>query len=83
MMLLEQRSSLMLQVRHSPGISTPLLGHVLKIFFCSGWTIFRNLYLFNGTWFIVTDEPSDFPLLRMMTSTGAEIWNDDESIKSR
>lgn len=48
-----------------------------------GWTIFRNLYLLNGTWIIVTDSPSDFPLLRMMTSTGAEIWNDEESIKGR
>lgn len=48
-----------------------------------GWTIFRNLYLYNGTWFIVTDDPSDFPLLRLMVSTGAEIWNDEESIKNR
>lgn len=48
-----------------------------------GWTVFRNLYLLNGTWYIVTDSPSDFPLLRMMTSTGKEIWNDQESIKSR
>lgn len=49
----------------------------------SGWTIFRNVYLLNGTWYIVTDNPSEFPLLRMMTSSGAEIWNDEESIKSR
>ncbi|WVQ82768.1 hypothetical protein IAT38_004900 [Cryptococcus sp. DSM 104549] len=48
-----------------------------------GWTIFDHVYLFNGTWFIVTDNPSTIPLLRLMTSTGNEIWNDDESIKGR
>ncbi len=42
-----------------------------------------NLYLLNGTWYIVTDNPSDFPLLRMMTSTGGEIWNDEQSITDR
>jgi hypothetical protein len=39
--------------------------------------------LHNGTWFIVTDEPSHVPLLRLMTSTGKEIWNDEESIQGR
>lgn len=48
-----------------------------------GWTIFDHVYLFNGTWFIVTDNPSTIPLLRLMTSTGNEIWNDEESIKGR
>ncbi len=48
-----------------------------------GWTIFNNVYLLNGTWYIVTDNPSDFPLLRMMTSTGGEIWNDEQSILDR
>ena len=51
--------------------------------FMSGWTIFDQVYLFEGTWFIVTDNPSSIPLLRLMTSTGKEIWNDDESIKGR
>lgn len=48
-----------------------------------GWTIFEDVYLFNGTWFIVTDKPSDVPLIRLMASTGAEIWNDEGSIKNR
>ncbi|KAJ9108971.1 hypothetical protein QFC21_000294 [Naganishia friedmannii] len=48
-----------------------------------GWTIFRNLYLLNGTWYIVTENPSEYPLLRLMTSSGAEIWNDEESIRNR
>ncbi len=49
----------------------------------AGWTIFDQIYLFNGTWFLVTDKPSSIPLLRLMTSTGNEIWNDQESIKGR
>ncbi|KAK4683449.1 hypothetical protein P7C73_g6815, partial [Tremellales sp. Uapishka_1] len=48
-----------------------------------GWTIFDQAYLYNGTWFLVTDYPSSIPLLRLMTSTGGEIWNDEESIKGR
>lgn len=48
-----------------------------------GWTIFDNMYLFNGTWYLVTDHPSTIPLLRMMVSTGAEIWNDEDSIRRR
>ncbi len=48
-----------------------------------GWTIFDQVYLFNGTWLIVTDNPSSIPLLRLMTSTGKEIWNDQESIRGR
>lgn len=48
-----------------------------------GWTIFDQVYLYNGTWFIVTDNPSSIPLLRLMTSTGREIFNDEESIRGR
>jgi len=51
--------------------------------YIAGWTIFDQIYLFNGTWFLVTDKPSSIPLLRLMTSTGNEIWNDQESIKGR
>ncbi|WWC66282.1 uncharacterized protein I206_100183 [Kwoniella pini CBS 10737] len=56
---------------------TSVLGHA------PGWTIFDQIYLFNGTWYIVTDSPSSVPLLRLMVSTGNEIWNDEESIKGR
>ncbi|GFZ43519.1 hypothetical protein JCM24511_01239 [Saitozyma sp. JCM 24511] len=48
-----------------------------------GWTVFDSVYLFNGTWYIVVDNPSTIPLLRLMTSTGNEIWNDEESIQGR
>jgi hypothetical protein len=58
-------------------VRTQVLGHA------PGWTIFDQIYLYNGTWFIVTDNPSSIPLLRLMTSTGKEIWNDEDSIKGR
>lgn len=49
----------------------------------TGWTVLDDIYLFNGTWFVVTDNPSSIPLRRMMVSTGAEIWNDQASINRR
>ncbi|BEJ16657.1 hypothetical protein CspHIS471_0600580 [Cutaneotrichosporon sp. HIS471] len=48
-----------------------------------GWTVLDDIYLYNGTWYIVTDNPSSIPLRRMMISTGAEIWNDQASINRR
>ncbi|GMK58483.1 hypothetical protein CspeluHIS016_0505150 [Cutaneotrichosporon spelunceum] len=48
-----------------------------------GWTVLDDVYLFNGTWYVVTDNPSSIPLRRMMISTGAEIWNDQASINRR
>ncbi|KAJ7164684.1 hypothetical protein C8R43DRAFT_878630 [Mycena crocata] len=35
-----------------------------------GWTLFKDLYMSDGTFFIVSDKPADFPQIRMMTSTG-------------
>lgn len=47
---------------------TELLAHA------PGWTLFRNVYMSNGTIFIVADENGrkTFPEIRMMTSTGLE-----------
>ncbi|KAF7374931.1 hypothetical protein MSAN_00379200 [Mycena sanguinolenta] len=45
-------------------LETSLVAHA------PGWTIFRNLYMANGTLLIVTSDPSQFPEPRMMTSTG-------------
>ncbi|KAL7422448.1 hypothetical protein Q5752_003096 [Cryptotrichosporon argae] len=59
------------------ALRTEVLAHA------PGWTIFDSVYLFNGTWFIVTDSPSSIPLLRLMVSTGNEIWNDEASIRGR
>ncbi|KAJ7288263.1 hypothetical protein C8J57DRAFT_1459857 [Mycena rebaudengoi] len=48
-----------------------------------GWTLFRNLYMANGSLLILSDTPSDFPQIRMMTSTGLPAENDPENIASR
>ncbi|KAF8913029.1 hypothetical protein CPB84DRAFT_1811992 [Gymnopilus junonius] len=58
---------------------TELLAHA------PGWSLFRNLYMANGTLFIVADEQGrkKFPEIRMMTSTGLEAVNSPENIASR
>ncbi|KAH7915202.1 hypothetical protein BJ138DRAFT_174726 [Hygrophoropsis aurantiaca] len=49
-----------------------------------GWTLFRDIYMSNGTLFIVSSSPaSEFPHIRMMTSTGLEAENTPENIASR
>jgi len=48
-----------------------------------GWTIFRNLYMADGTLFIVTSNPDSFPDIRFMTSTGLPAENTPESIADR
>ncbi|KAG9316677.1 hypothetical protein JVU11DRAFT_2737 [Chiua virens] len=35
-----------------------------------GWTLFRDIYMANGTLFILTSSPSSIPGIRYMTSTG-------------
>lgn len=63
----------------SPGplTSTTILAHA------PGWTLFRDIYMMNGTLLIVTDRPSEFPKIRMMTSTGLEAINSPENIALR
>ncbi|KAJ7288264.1 hypothetical protein C8J57DRAFT_1279634 [Mycena rebaudengoi] len=48
-----------------------------------GWTIFRNLYMSNGTLFIITENSSDFPDILLMTSTGLSAENTPENIAAR
>ncbi|EJD52644.1 hypothetical protein AURDEDRAFT_55651 [Auricularia subglabra TFB-10046 SS5] len=49
-----------------------------------GWTIFENLYMSNGTLFILTDEDkSAFPEIRLITSTGLPAENTPENIQAR
>jgi hypothetical protein len=48
-----------------------------------GWTIFRNLYMAEGTLFIVTSNPEKFPDIKLVTSTGLPAWNTPESIAER
>lgn len=70
--------------------STRVLNHA------PGWTMFENLYMSNGTLFIVSapDDPPNplgvkqgwengFPLRRFMTSTGLPGYATEESVRER
>ncbi|KAI0930542.1 hypothetical protein AcV5_007227 [Taiwanofungus camphoratus] len=49
-----------------------------------GWTLFRNLYMSNGTLYIVSSQPpSSFPDTQYMTSTGLPAENTPENIAAR
>ena len=49
-----------------------------------GWTVFKNLYMANGTLFVVSSHPSsDFPDIKFMTSTGLPAENTPENIAAR
>ncbi|KAG5645626.1 hypothetical protein DXG03_005617 [Asterophora parasitica] len=58
------------------------LPHTSIIAHAPGWTIFRNLYMSNGTLFILSNNRS-FPEIRMMTSTGLTAFNTPENIAAR
>ncbi|KAJ7505544.1 hypothetical protein B0H11DRAFT_428151 [Mycena galericulata] len=48
-----------------------------------GWTLLENIYMSGGTLFIVSDNPFDFPEIRMMISTGLAAENTPENIAAR
>ena len=48
-----------------------------------GWSIFRNLYMADGTLFIVTSDPESFPSIDLITSTGLPAEATPESIAER
>jgi len=50
-----------------------------------GWTMYRNLYMSNGTLYLVSSnhENAGFPPIRMMTSTGLIAENNPENIRLR
>jgi hypothetical protein len=48
-----------------------------------GWTVFRNLYMADGTLFVVTSKPDSFPDIKFITSTGLPAENTPESITER
>ncbi|THV02700.1 hypothetical protein K435DRAFT_775344 [Dendrothele bispora CBS 962.96] len=57
-----------------PSSSLGSLPYTTVLHHAPGWTLFRNVYMSNGTLFLVSpEEPSirsSFPEFRMMTSTG-------------
>ena len=48
-----------------------------------GWTVFRNLYMSNGTLYVVTSRPKSFPEIVMITSTGLAADASPENIQAR
>lgn len=48
-----------------------------------GWTLFRDIYMANGTLLVLTSSPSSFPDIRYMTSTGLPALNTPENVALR
>jgi hypothetical protein len=48
-----------------------------------GWTLFRDIYMANGTLLILSSSPSSFPDILYMTSTGLAALNTKENIALR
>lgn len=48
-----------------------------------GWTLFQNLYMSNGTLYIVASNRQLIPEMRMITSTGLIALNTPENIAAR
>ena len=49
-----------------------------------GWTVFKNLYMSNGTFYVVSDKPrSDFPELLYILSVAIPAINTPENIQAR
>ncbi|KAF7296406.1 C2H2-type domain-containing protein [Mycena chlorophos] len=56
--------------------------HILSHF--PGWTLFRDVYVSNGTFYIVSDQAvSEFPQIPLMISTPLEAINSPENIEAR
>ncbi|KAB5591852.1 hypothetical protein CTheo_4717 [Ceratobasidium theobromae] len=49
----------------------------------AGWTIFENVYMSNGTLYLITENPSDWPQRRMIIDTGITALNTLENIAAR
>lgn len=64
-----------------PGRPTSL-PHTSIVHHAPGWTLFRNLYMSDGTLFILSGNRS-FPEIRMMTSTGLPAENTKENTAMR
>ncbi|KAF7339005.1 hypothetical protein MVEN_01976700 [Mycena venus] len=57
--------------------ATTLIAHA------PGWTLFKDLYMSNGTFFIVTDSKSEFPKIPLMASHPLTALNEPENIRQR
>ncbi|KAI0044996.1 hypothetical protein FA95DRAFT_1589968 [Auriscalpium vulgare] len=65
---------------YPPALAIP---HTTLVKHAPGWTIFQDVYMANGTLFIVTPDPQSFPDIALMTSTGLYAFNTPENIAAR
>lgn len=61
----------------------PLLPETTIVEHVPGWTLFRDIYMANGTLLILTSSPSSFPETRYMTSTGLPAYNTPGNMELR
>ncbi|WVR08542.1 hypothetical protein IAU60_005597 [Kwoniella sp. DSM 27419] len=59
------------------GLTTVLKGHA------PGWTLAEKLYVYNGSLYVVTEDSSAWPELRLMTSTGLPANNEPGNSEAR
>jgi hypothetical protein len=69
-------------IAHVPG-ECVLDVHLFILTLLRGWTIFDKMYIYNGTVYLVSDEPETFPDRKFMTSSGVFVETDPETIPSR
>ncbi|WWC65051.1 uncharacterized protein I303_107665 [Kwoniella dejecticola CBS 10117] len=59
------------------GLTTTLKAH------SPGWTVMERLYIHNGSFYAVVDDPKSWPELRMITSTGLPANSDPGNSEAR
>lgn len=64
-------------------VSGVLNVHAFMFTLLRGWTIFDKMYIYNGTVYLVSDEPETFPNRTFMISSGAIVENTAESVAAR
>jgi hypothetical protein len=69
-------------IAHVPG-ECVLNVHLFVLTLLPGWTIFDKMYIYNGTVYLVSDEPETFPDRKFMTSSGEIIELDPETVPGR
>ncbi len=85
-------SDMRLSWRNSKVPRTRILAHVpgecvsdvylFMLTLLRGWTIFEKMYIYNGTVYLVSDEPETFPDRKFMISSGVIIDEDNPELKA-
>lgn len=71
-------------IAHVPGPSLSISLQVCRLtVLATGWTLFEQLYVFKGTIYIVSDNPSSVPDLQFISSKGAPISEGKQAEESR